>query len=538
MTYYTTWANEKLNKNEIAKLSKDGLTIFDDFPNIINKPWEEISKDYYMYFKYAGLTVQKPQTDGMFMLRVKVPAGIISVAQAQMLARLGIKRGGGFLDITTRQSVQYHNIKFAELLDTFSEIEAVGLTTRGAEGDINRNVIGNPLAGIDKFELFDATPTLLKVHNFFQGNTDYSNLPRKFKISISTSSANSANAEINDLAFLPAIKEINGRIYKGFAVKVGGGLGAKPHLGKYLDVFIKPTQVVKVAEAVVKIYRDNGYRRSRSNARLKFLIEDWGTDKFTDELLKITGPLATSGKNLTKSWSNGLVLGIHPQRQRGYSYIGVSVPTGRILAEDLAIFATIAAQYGRDEIRFDHSQNLLIPFIKNTDLAEVISHPIFDKFPIETSRFQDFGMTCTGNEYCNLAYTNTKDISRELLNYLDEAFQLAQPIRIILTGCMNACAHRNIADIGIQGVAARDKKRQPIEAFSIAIGGTLLNDGHFNETLKGKVPKAILLPVIKDLVYLYVKDKLENETFFDFFNRIGLVPFQETLIDSLIAYDN
>lgn len=147
-------------------------------------------------------------------------------------------------------------------------------------------------------------------------------------------------------------------------------------------------------------------------------------------------------------------------------------------------------------------------------------------------------MTCTGNEYCNLAYTNTKDISRELLNYLNEAFQLAQPIRIILTGCMNACAHRNIADIGIQGVAARDKKRQPVEAFSIAIGGTLLNDGHFNETLKGKVPKAILLPVIKDLVSLYVKDKLENETFFDFFNRIGLVPFQETLIDSLIAYDN
>ncbi|GFH41737.1 ferredoxin--nitrite reductase [Lactococcus hodotermopsidis] len=537
MTYVATWATEKLNKNEIAKLEKDGLAVFDDFSKIINTPWENISKYYYMYFKYAGLTVQKPQTDGKFMLRVKIPAGMITVAQAKLLANLALRRGGGFLDITTRQSVQYHNIKFSELLDTFSEIEAVGLTTRGAEGDINRNVIGNPLAGIDKFECFDATPTLMKVHTFFQGNTDYSNLPRKFKISVSASTMNSANAEINDLAFLPATKKINGQVYKGFAVKVGGGLGAKPYLAQYLDLFVKPSQVVKVAEAVVRIYRDHGYRRNRAKARIKFLLEDWGVAKFTDELLKLTGPLASAGENITTSWSNGLVLGVHPQRQSGYSYIGVSVPTGRIAAKDLAEFAKIAEQYGRDEIRFDHSQNLLIPFIKDTDLAEVVAQPIFERFSLETSRFQDYGMTCTGNEYCNLALTSTKDISRQLLTYLDDNFQFERPVRVILTGCMNACAHRNIADIGIQGVAARDKNRQPIEAFTIAIGGTLLNDGHFNEDIKGKVPKSILLPVVKDLVSVYAEQKHENETFYDLFERIGLVPFQDKLSESLARHD-
>ena len=537
MSYIATWANDKINKNEIAKLEKDGLAVFDDLPKLVKRPFSEISKDYFMYFKYAGLTVQKPQTEGLFMMRIKIPAGVINHEQGRKLVEIGQKYAHGIVDITTRQSVQYHHIPFAKLPEIFASIESVGLTTRGAEGDINRNVIGNPLAGIDANELFDATATLMAVHEKFQENTDYSNLPRKFKISVSTNYYNSANAEINDLAFFPANKKINGRTYKGFGVKVGGGLGAKPYLAETLDIFIKRHQAVKVSEAVVAIYRDYGYRRSRSKARLKFLIEDWGVDKFTEELVKRVGKLETAGVNQVVGWNNGLVLGVHQQKQRGFSYIGVSVPTGRIEAEDLASFVSIAAKYGTGEIRFDHSQNLIIPFLPNEQLATIIKLPIFTKFPIETSRFQDYGLTCTGNEFCNLAYTSTKDITRDLLEYLDTKYQLDQPIRVILTGCMNACAHRNIADIGIQGVPDRDANRQPIEAYQIALGGSLLAGGHFNEEIKGKVPKEILLPVISDLVDIYLKNRLYQESFYETFQRVGLDPFQNQLTESLAAYE-
>ncbi|MBS7576402.1 MULTISPECIES: nitrite/sulfite reductase [unclassified Enterococcus] len=537
MSYIATWANEKINKNEIAKLEKDGLAVFDDLPELVKRPFSEISKDYFMYFKYAGLTVQKPQTDGLFMMRIKLPAGIINNEQGRKLVEIAQKYAHGIVDITTRQSVQYHHIPFAKLTQIFASIESVGLTTRGAEGDINRNVIGNPLAGIDENELFDATSTLLAVHKKFQENTDFSNLPRKFKISVSSNYYNSANAEINDLAFFPATKQINGRNYKGFGVKVGGGLGAKPYLAKTLDLFVKRHQVVKVSEAVVALYRDYGYRRSRSKARLKFLIEDWGVERFSEELKKRVGKLESAGVNRVIGWNNGLVLGVHQQKQRGFSYIGVSVPTGRLEAVDLASFVAIAKQYGTGEIRFDHSQNLIIPFLPNQQLSTIIKLPIFAKFPIETSRFQDYGLTCTGNEFCNLAYTNTKNITRDLLAHLDEKYQLEQPIRIILTGCMNACAHRNIADIGIQGIAGRDVNRQPIETFQIAIGGSLLAGGHFNEEIKGRVPKSLLIPVISDLVGLYLKERIQNESFYQTFQRTGTEPFQNQLIESLAAYE-
>lgn len=534
MPYQAIWKDEKLNKNEIAKLEKDGLEVFEDLKSLVKTPFSEIDKSYYMYFKYAGLTVQKPQTDGLFMLRVKVPAGFLSVEQGRVIAKLVEQYGKGDLDITTRQSIQFHNVPFAKLNDIFAELESVGLTTKGSEGDINRNVVGNPLAGIEKNELFDASPVLMQLHELFQGNRDYSNLPRKFKISISTNIHNSANAQIHDLAFVPATKQIGNRTYKGFGVLVGGGLGAKPYLAQPLDLFVRPSQVTKVAEAVVKLYRDFGYRRSRTKARLKFLIEDWGTEKFTEELLKITGPLQAAGHDEIIDWSNHLILGVHPQRQRGYSYIGVSVPTGRISAADFSAFLELAEHYGRSEIRFDHSQNLLLPFLRTADLSEILRQPIFEKFPIQTSRFQDFALTCTGNEYCNLAYTETKQITHQLLEHLDETFQLEQPVKIILTGCQNACAHRNIADIGIQGVSGRDKlTKAPIEAFQIAVGGSLLGSGHYNEVLKGNVPKTSLLAVIEDLVRLYEQEKEEGETFYETYQKLGNEPFQQVLSESI-----
>ncbi|MFC6169889.1 nitrite/sulfite reductase [Loigolactobacillus jiayinensis] len=534
MGYQITWADAKLNKNELSKLKKDGLDVFQDLPELVKKPFTEIDKSYYMYFKFAGLTVQKPQEQGNFMLRVKIPGGTINLKQARHLAGIATEYGHGYLDLTTRQAVQYHWIPFAKLPEVFAGINAVGLTTQGAEGDITRNVIDNPLSGIDPNELFDTRPAVQRVHHLFQGNRDYSNLPRKFKISINSNIYNAGNAEINDLAFVPATKRINGRTVKGFNLKVGGGLGMRPYLGLGLNIFVTRSQVAAVAEAVVKLYRDNGYRRSRTKARLKFLIQDWGVAEFEAKLREQLPKLATAGDSAVVGWSNGTALGIHPQKQAGYYYVGVSVPAGRISAADFRAFVDLAAKYGRDELRFDHGQNLLIPWIAAADLAAVKAAPIFNKFSYQPHNLVDFGTTCTGAEYCNLAYTHTKEIFTPLLAQLDQKFSFSQPVHITLTGCGNGCAHRSIADIGIEGLTAKTKDGQRAEAFKIAVGGSLLDGGHFTEVLKGKLFTTQLYGALAALLADYQTQQLPDETYYAYFQRLGVAHFQ-AILDTYLA---
>jgi ferredoxin-nitrite reductase len=526
--YNATWQDGKINKNEVAKLAEDGLDVFKDLPELIKKPFSEVDPSYYMYFKYAGLTVQKPQADGNFMMRIKIPGGIATTKMARYLSSLAKEYGKGVIDITTRQSVQYHWIPFAKLPAIFAAINAHGMTTAGAEGDITRNVIDNPLAGIDPLELFDTRATVQRVHKRFQDNTDYSNLPRKMKISISSNVNNAANAEINDLAFVPATKRLNNRKILGFNVKIGGGLGMKPYLALPMNIFVTRSEVADVSEAVVALYRDHGYRRSRTKARLKFLIEDWGVEKFEAALREKIPNLKTAGKDETLGWTNGTILGIHEQKQSGLYYVGVNVPAGRLYDQDFDEFIRIADEFGNGEIRFDHSQNLIIPNIPQEQLAALKAEPIFEKYPYGDNTLQSLGMACTGSQYCNLAHTRSKEILNDLLPKLDQKFHFEKPVRIVVTGCGNGCAHRAIADLGVEGVAARDKDKNPIEAFKLSVGGSLLNGGHFNETLKGIVPLE-RLEIVTNAFLSYYKEEQQNETFYDFYQRVGGASFQALL---------
>lgn len=527
--YEATWRDEKINKNEVAKLEKDGLDVFKDLPELVKRPFSEIDPSYYMYFKYAGLTVQKPQAAGNFMLRVKIPGGIATTAMARHLSFLAKEYGKGVIDVTTRQSVQYHWVPFAKLPEVFAGIKQHGMTTAGSEGDITRNVIDNPLSGIDPFELFDTRATVRRVHQRFQDNKEYSNLPRKMKISVSSNVNNAANAQINDLAFVPATKKINKRKVLGFNVKIGGGLGMKPYLGQPMNVFVTRSEVADVAEAVVGLYRDHGFRRSRTKARLKFLIEDWGVEKFEQALREKLPKLHTAGKDETIGWTNGTILGIHEQKQAGLYYIGINIPAGRLYHEDFEEFIRLADVYGSSELRFDHSQNLIIPNIPEKQLTQLQDEPIFKKYPYAERTLMSLGMACTGSQYCNLAYTRSKEILNELLPKLDQQFHFEQPVRIIVTGCGNGCAHRAIADIGIEGCAARDKDKQPIEAFKLSVGGSLLDSGHFNETLKGVVLITQLEKVTAAFLAYYQKEQQFQETFYEFYKRVGKESFQTLL---------
>ncbi|TGA99928.1 nitrite/sulfite reductase [Sporolactobacillus shoreae] len=536
MSYVKVWADhEQLNKNEINKLKKDGLSIFEDIPKYARDGFESIPKDQYMYFKYAGLTVQKPQDKGLFMMRVKIPTGILNAEQAEVLAEIGHDYGRDILDITTRQSIQYHWVPLEKLPEIFDLLKKVDLTTSEAEGDAPRNVVGNPLAGIDRDELFDTRPTVNEIYRFFQDNPDFSNLPRKYKISINANIYNAGHAEINDLAFTPASKVVDGKKVLGFHVKVGGGLAAKPYLAEQLNVFVAKDQVRNVASAVTTLYRDYGYRKSRARARLKYLVADWGIRKFEEKVLELTGPLPSAGKDETVGWNGGFFFGAHPQKQDGLNYVGISVPVGRISSGDFSKIAGLAKQYGSGELRTVNSQNLIIPNIPDRALNDLLAEDIFKKFPVHPTPFTGYAMACTGNEFCNLALTNTKDKMEEIAARLDREVDLDVPVRIYMVGCTNSCGQRHIADIGIQGLKLRTQKGELVDAYEIFVGGTLTGGGHFNERLKGRIAASLISDVLKDFLLYFKKEKEKGETFFTFKNRLGTEKLQTVLDDILKA---
>lgn len=534
MAYEKIWANDpKLNKTELRKLQKDALKIFDDIPYYAQNGFSSIPTEEWDMFKWAGLYLQKPKEDGYFMMRVCVPSGVLTNEQAIVLADIAKDYGRGVYDITTRQAIQFHWLTIDQIPDIYTRLESVGLSTAGACGDITRNIVGNSLSGVDPDEIFDTREIVKEVYDFFQFNEDFSNLPRKYKISISSNVNNASNAEINCLSFVPAYKEINGEKVAGFNVKVGGGLSSAPFLAETLDIFVLPEKTLEVAVAITTIYRDNGYREKRHRARLKFLIADWGVAKFKEKLEEITGPLPTSGEDAQKDWNAGYFYGVHKQKQAGLNYIGVNIPVGRLTPDDVIELARISKKYGNGEIRNCNSQNIVIPNIPDENVEEILKEEIFKIFPIAPNKILGYTVSCTGSEYCNLALVETKNRMKNIAENLDEEINLDVPVRIHMVGCPNSCGQRNIADLGLHGVKTRNKNRELVEAFEVYVGGTLNKGAKFNEKLKGKVEAVQLEQVVKGLLLFFKDTKLPGELFFDFVNRIGKEKIQEQF-DSIL----
>lgn len=530
MGYEKVWANnEKLNATEKKKLQKDGLEIFRDIPYYAANGFSSIPKEEWDSFKWAGLYLQRPKEAGYFMMRVNIPSGIITNKQIETLASIAEDYGRGVLDITTRQAIQFHWLEIEQIPDILERLARANLSAAGACGDITRNITGNPLAGIDNDELFDTREIVREVYEFFQHNEDFSNLPRKFKMSISSNIYNSANAEINCVAFTPATKEINGETVNGFHVKVGGGLSARPYLAKELDIFVLREQVKDVAIAIATIFRDFGYREKRHMSRLKFLVADWGPEKFKEKLLEYTGVLHDKGISAIKEWNAGYFYGAHKQKQDGLYYVGFNVPVGRLHAEEMYEIARIARQYGSGEIRTCNSQNFIIPNVPKENVATLLNEPLFEAISASPKSFIGYAVSCTGIEYCNLALVETKERLRNIADYLDTQLVLDVPVRIHMVGCPNSCGQRQIADIGLQGVKMKTKEKGLVEAFELYVGGTLLDGGAYNEKLKGKVDGDDLPDVLVQLLTYFKKNKLPAETFYEFVGRVGVAELQTTL---------
>lgn len=472
MGYVARWAEnkDKLSKFEIAKLSRDGLDVLSDIEKYAKEGFASIPESEFDLLKWAGVYLQRPKSDGYFLMRVRIPSGVLSAEQARVLAGISKDYGRNLVDVSTRQAIQFHWIRIENFPDIFSRLASVGLSSFESCGDCPRTIVGNPLAGIDPNELLDTRELVNQLSETFLLNRDFSNLPRKFKISISASIYNPGHAEINDLAFTPAVKVIDGKEVIGFHVWVGGGLSARPFLAQQLDAFVTPENVVKVAVGVTSIFRDYGYREKRNHARLKFLVNDWGADKFLEKLVEYVGELPARGEDKIVGWNAGYFTGVHPQKQEGFSYVGLSLPVGRISADELIELSRLAEEYGDGSLRTCNSQNIILANIPNEKVNDLLQEKVLERLTPFPKKFVSYAVSCTGKEFCNLALVETKARLHDLVNYLDEHIELDVPLRLNMVGCPNSCGHRHIADIGFQGSLLKTAEGLK-DAFEIYVGG-------------------------------------------------------------------
>ena len=513
-----------VSPQERAKLDKDGLDVIHDIYRYAKTGFASIQPDDFDRMKWYGVYRQKPKDGGFFMMRTKIPGGQLSAARADVLSKIAETYAHGFCDITTRQTIQFHWLKIEDIPAIFSELAAVGMTTSGACGDDTRNVVGCPVAGLDPDEIIDATSQLQEVSRAMTDNREFSNLPRKYKISVSGCCIRCAQPDINCCAVFGLRRTVNGNTENGYGIMVGGGLSAAPKLAQTLQVFLKPEQVWPVVRAVSAIFRDHGYRLKRNNARFKFLVADWGHERVRQEVESLLGfPLEPHHDFPEIRDQETDHLGIHKQKQAGLHWVGICIPGGRIRNQALGKLGGLAAKYcapGQDQIRLTNKQNALIANVPESNLPGLLAELDALGFDYQPSNFREGCVSCTGIEFCNLAVAETKNRMLELITQLEDTSGWHQgKIRIHFSGCPSSCGQHQIADIGFRG--ARTKiNGQMVDAFDAFIGGRLGHHRRFNELLKGKILATDVHLFVDKLLRVYQSQKQGDETFADFTDRV------------------
>ena len=434
------------------------------------------------------------------MLRIRLANGFITARQLRTVADLSEKYARGSADITVRQNLQLHWIRVEDLPDILQALFDARLTSMATCGDVPRNLTGCPLAGVDANEVIDASPLLFQAAQLLVGNPEFYNLPRKYKISISGCRDWCCYPEINDLAFTPAVRNLDGGKEAGFSVRVGGGLSADPHLAVRLNAFVRWEQVLPVTKAVSEIFRDAaGLREHRERARLKFLFlqHGWTADTFLDELQRRLGyNLAPAVPEEVPADTFRDHVGVHAQKQAGLFYIGAAVLRGRISPAQMRVAAGLAERFGSGELRTTGAQNLVIVNIARENIHHVLSELEGAGLPVRASSFWRGAVACTGTEFCKLAITETKSFTRWLVEELDERLPgFDQQLKLNVTGCPNSCGQHRIADVGLEGKKIK-VNGQLQDAYYFCLGGSVGEHAGFGRPvgyrcLAQEVPDAI-----------------------------------------------
>jgi len=521
----STTADAKLPAIEHIKARKDGLDVLADIYRYAELGFDAIEPDDLALFRWYGIYTQRAEqsaasgdpgpsedTDGYFMLRIKFPNGVVTADQLRAVGRLSERYGRGMGDITTRQNIQLHWLRIEDMPVILDELNAVGLSFTQACGDVWRNVVGCPLAGVDGHELIDSRPLIEELERTFVGDRRFSNLPRKFKVSVSGCLHRCAQHEINDIGLVAVEKD--GVV--GYDVWVGGGLGASARMGRRLDVFVLPEEAADVCRAITEIFRDEGKRTKRTRARIKFLVDEWGVERLRDEVeQKLGRALPTSVVPGDPVDPHRDHLGVHPQAQPGLYYLGATTLRGRFTGDQMIAVADIADRFGSGALRCTNRQNIIVLDVPDGQVDEAAASLRDIGLPTEASTFRRGVISCTGMEFCKLAIVETKERAAELIEHLERRVgDIAGSLRINLNGCPNACAQYQVADIGLQGGIARLPDGRRVQGFILHIGGRLGADAGFARRVASKaMPADDARYAVERIVRAYAGERPADGTF-------------------------
>jgi ferredoxin-nitrite reductase len=492
--------------------------------------------------KWVGLYPQRQGGDA-FMLRIKVPGGVMTADQAREIGVVADAFGEGpedspvfgnrYADITTRQDIQIHWIRIADVPRIWERFADVGLTTVQACGDSARNVLSCPVSGVDGEEILDALPIARAISDFFTGNREYANLPRKFKMSVTGCREDCAQAEIQDIGMWPA-KAADGTI--GFNVLAGGGLSDGERMASDIDVFVRPEQAVEVTRAIAQLFGELGNRESRGLARMRYLVQELGPEQFRAELAtRARFDLAPAGEELTTRY-RGDHVGVHRQREPGLRYVGCSVPVGRMSGIELVEAARLARTFGDGTLRLGTDQNFVLTGIPEDRVEALLDEELLAKYSPFPGPFERGVVACTGSEFCRFAVVETKERAVTWARWLDA--QLAgepvgerpQPgavsrredagvIRMHFSGCSASCAQPQIADIGFRGDVAHVGERI-VEAVDVGMGGSLGPDGAFIDWIENARPVDDVPDALLRTVRRYQSERRDGEPFYNWARRV------------------
>ncbi|MEP6559567.1 MAG: nitrite/sulfite reductase [Nakamurella sp.] len=532
------WAlghREPLNVNERMKKDDDGLHV------------RERIETRYRYTGYDGIdpgdlrgrmrwwglyTQRAPGIDGgrtavlepaeledkFFMMRIRIDGGQLTTSALRTIGEISTKYARDTADLTDRQNVQLHWVRIEDVPDIWAAVEGVGLSTAEACGDVPRVILGSPVAGIASDEIIDGTSAVQEIVRRFVGTEEFSNLPRKFKTAISGSPRHDVAHEIHDVAFVGVVHPEHG---PGFDLWVGGGLSTNPMLAQRLGVWVPLAEVADVWAGVISIFRDYGYRRLRNRARLKFLVADWGVEKFREVLeqqyLKrtlIDGPAPEVPTGPRDH------VGVHQQKD-GRFYLGINPTVGRVSGTLLTKIADVAEANGSQRIRMTTDQGLVILDVEADRIDSLVAALDQLGLSVKPSTFRRNMMACTGLEFCKLAIVETKARGIALVDELERRIgDLDVPLTININGCPNACARTQIADIGLKGMIVTDASGAQVEGFQVHLGGGLGLDAGFGRKVRGhKVTGDDLADYVERVIKTFDAQRETGERFAQWVQR-------------------
>jgi len=503
------------------------------------------------YFKWWGIYTQGDGVGAVggkggeglateyFMMRIGLPNGILRSHQLRAIAAVTKKHARNLADITVRQNIQLHWLTIEGLVETMDALATVGLGPKGACGDVVRNVTGCPLAGVAADEIFDASPIAQGIALALSGNSDFYNLPRKFKITATGCRSWCSYPEINDVALTATERVRNGQREQGFSLRVGGGLSADPHLGVRLNAFVPVERAIDVVRGVAELFREqSGLRENRERARLKhlFLQQGWTEERFRCELeWRLGYKLEAAEYEQFPADIYRDHVGIHPQKQPGLAYVGASVLRGRVSGDQLAQAAELSERFGTGELRTTTMQNVIFVNVPRSRAAELARELQQIELQVEATPFWRGAVACTGTEFCKLAITETKSFARWLVEELESRVpEFDQQLKLHVTGCPNSCGQHWIADIGLEGKKIKQNGKL-VDAYYFCAGGSIGAWARTARPVGYRAPATEVPEALERLLRTYLATRETNENLRAWFARHSDLELREFLAGTQFA---